>query len=157
MKTLDDFALGSTKQAEADYIAMLQADPGLAQASAAILNERSHTDRLTFGGVPFLRTLRPRFLTPRQYAYIQETCNTLGEAMTRLRKACLEDPALLDQLDLTEEEHRLAVVDPGFEEPSPSIRMDSFWSTDEWQFVECNGESPAAIAYDDIGSNLFME
>jgi hypothetical protein len=107
--------------------------------------------------VPFLRTLRPRFLTARQYAYVQETCGTLADAMTRLRKACLRDAALLDQLDLTPEEHRLAVVDPGFDEPSPSIRMDSFWSTDEWQFVECNGESPAAIAYDDIGSNLFME
>jgi len=63
----------------------------------------------------------------------------------------------MSQLDLTPEEHRLAVVDPGFEEPSPSIRMDSFWSEHAWHFVECNGESPAAIAYDDVGSDLFRD
>jgi hypothetical protein len=107
--------------------------------------------------VPFLRTLRPHFITPRQYAYIQETCNTLGGAMTRLRKACLQDPTLLAQLDLTPEETRLSLVDPGFDEPSPSIRMDSFWSEHAWHFVECNGESPAAISYDDVGSDLFRE
>ena len=156
-KTLDDFNLGSTTEIIAAYNAMLDSDLALARASADMLTERSITDKLTFGGVPFLRTLRPHFITPRQYAYIQETCNTLAAAMTRLRRACLQDPALLEQLALTPEEHRLAVVDPGFEEPSPSIRMDSFWSAHAWHFVECNGESPAAIAYDDVGSNLFQD
>ena len=136
MKTLDDFALGSTKRAEADYIEMLAADPDLAQRSAALLTERSYNDKLTFGGVPFSRTLRPRFLTPRQYAYIQQTCHTLARAMIRLREACVADPLLRAQLDLTDEEERLALVDPGFSEPSPSIRMDSFWSEHAWHFFE---------------------
>ena len=48
-------------------------------------------------------------------------------------------------------------MDPGFAEPSPCIRMDSFWSAHAWQFVECNGECPAAIAYDDVGSDLFLD
>ena len=34
--------------------------------------------------------------------------------------AMLNDLSLLDQLDLTPEEHHLAMLDPGFEEPSPS-------------------------------------
>lgn len=157
MKTLDDFALGSTKHAEADYIDMLAADPDLAQRSAALLTERSYSDRLTFGGVPFSRTLRPRFLTPRQYTYIQQTCRTLARAMIRLREACVDDPMLRAQLDLTEEEERLALVDPGFSEPSPSLRMDSFWSEHAWHFVECNGEAPAAVAYTDILTNVFLD
>jgi hypothetical protein len=69
----------------------------------------------------------------------------------------LENPALLDQLDLTDEERRLALIDPGFEEPSPSSRLDSFWSERDWRFVEMNAESPAAIAYEDILSILFLE
>ncbi len=156
-KTLDDFNLGSTAGAIVAYNAMLDADLHLAQASAEMLTTRSLTDKLTFGGVPFLRTLRPHFVTGAQYRYIQESCNTLAAAMTRLRKAVLANEALMAQLDLTPEEHRLAVVDPGFEEPSPSIRMDSFWSEHAWHFVECNGESPAAIAYDDVGSDLFRD
>ncbi len=156
-KSLADLHLGSTAAAIAAYNEMLAADPPLAQDSAALLAAGSRRDKLTFGGVPFLRTLRPHFFTPGQYAYIQQTCNTLAEALTRLREACLADPRLLAQLDLTPEEHRLAVIDPGFAEPSPSIRMDSFWSEAEWQFVECNGESPAAIAYDDVGSDLFLQ
>jgi len=150
-KSLDDFNLGSTARVIADYNDMLAADLGLAQSSAEMLTARSITDKLTFGGVPFLRTLRPHFVTPRQYAYIQQTCNTLAAALSRLRVAVLQDPALMVLLDLTPEEARLARVDPGFSEPSPSIRLDSFWSEHAWHFVECNGESPAAIAYDDIG------
>jgi hypothetical protein len=157
LQTLDDFHLGSTADVIREYNDMLAADLTLAQDSAAMLTARSQSDKLTFGGVPFLRTLRPHFMTPRQYAYLQQTCNTLAAAMTRLRKAALADPRLLDQLDLTPEERRLALVDPGFDEPSPSIRMDSFWSEHAWSFVECNGESPAAIAYDDVGSDLFRD
>jgi len=156
-QTLDDLNLGSTADVIAAYNDMLADDLTLAQSSAEMLAERSITDKLTFGGVPFLRTLRPHFFTPRQYAYCRQTCNTLAAAMTRLRAAVLADPRLMDQLDLTPEEKRLALVDPGFSEPSPSIRMDSFWSEHAWHFVECNGESPAAIAYDDVGSTLFME
>src|SRR5690242_20072490 len=125
-KALDDFQLGSTADVIREYNDMLAADLTLARDSATMLTERSQSDKLTFGGVPFLRTLRPHFMTPRQYAYLQQTCNTLAGAMTRLRKAALADPRLLDQLDLTPEERRLALVDPGFDEPSPSIRMDSF-------------------------------
>lgn len=157
MKTLDDFALGSTRPAIDDYIEMLAADPSLAQASAEVLNARSYQDKLTFGGIPFSRTLRPRFLTPRQYAYIQQACGILAGAMIQLREACVVDPNVRAQLDLTPEEERLALVDPGFREPSPSIRMDSFWSEHAWHFVECNGESPAAIAYTDILAQVFFD
>ncbi len=156
-QTLDDLNLGSTADVIAAYNDMLAGDLALAQSSAQMLAERSITDKLTFGGVPFLRTLRPHFFTPRQYAYCRQTCSTLAAAMTRLRAAVLGDPRLMDQLDLTPEEKRLALVDPGFSEPSPSIRMDSFWSPHAWHFVECNAESPAAIAYDDVGSDLFMD
>lgn len=154
---LAEFNLGSVAHIITEYNDMLDADHALARASADMLSERSVRDKLTFGGVPFLRTLRPHFITPEQYAYIQQTCNTLAGAMTRLRQAVLQDPRLLDQLDLTPDERRLALADPGFPEPSPSIRMDSFWSEHDWHFVECNGESPAAICYDDVGSDLFRD
>jgi hypothetical protein len=65
-KTLDDFNLGSTAAPIRDFNAMLEHDPALARASVEMLTQRSISDRLTFGGVPFLRTLRPHFVTPAQ-------------------------------------------------------------------------------------------
>ncbi|MDQ6692927.1 MAG: hypothetical protein M3014_00670, partial [Chloroflexota bacterium] len=82
---------------------------------------------------------------------------TLATAMVKLRRAALQDESLLRQLDLTPEEQRLALLDPGFEEPSTSIRLDSFWSERDWRFVEINAESPAAISYEDVLGDLFLE
>src|SRR5439155_23330877 len=75
----------------------------------------------------------------------------------KLRRAMLDDPSLVAQLELTPQEHHLAMLDPGFEEPSPSARLDSFWSERDWRFVEMNAESPASIAYCDILSETFLE
>ena len=96
-------------------------------------------------------------MTAGQYAVIKDVVSTLASAMIKLRRATLHDENLLAQLDLTPQERHLALVDPGFEEPSPSARLDSFWSERDWRFVEMNAESPAAIAYEDVLAEVFLE
>jgi hypothetical protein len=139
-----------------DYHEFLAANPQLAADSQEMLARGSQESKLTFGGDPFSRYLRPHLVTAGQYAIIQEVVRTLASAMVKLRRAALLDPALLAQLDLTPEEQRLVAIDPGFEEPSTSARLDSFWSERDWRFVEMNAESPAAIAYEDVLADLFL-
>ena len=105
-----------------DYHEFLAANPQLAADSQELLARGSRERKLTFGGDPFSRYLRPHLVTAGQYAIIQDVVRTLASAMVKLRRTALHDPALLAQLDLTPEEHRLVMVDPGFEEPSPSAR-----------------------------------
>jgi hypothetical protein len=140
-----------------DLHEFLAANTQLAADSQDMLMREGVTRHLTFGGVPFSRYLRPHLITAGQYGVIRDVVQALGSAMIKLRRAILNDESLLTQLDLTDEERRLALIDPGFEEPSPSARLDSFWSERDWRFVEMNAESPAAIAYEDILGELFLE
>ena len=147
----------SARPAVEDYHEFLAANPQLAADSQEMLSRGSRERKLTFRDDPFSRYLRPHLITAGQYEVIQDVVRTLASAMVKLRRAALQGPGLLAQLDLTDEEHRLVMIDPGFEEPSPSARLDSFWSERDWRFVEMNAESPAAIAYEDVLADLFLE
>jgi hypothetical protein len=81
----------------------------------------------------------------------------LTTAMFRLGRQMLEEPALLDAIDPTDEERRLLAVDPGYHEVSPTTRLDSFMAGEVWQFVEYNAECPAGIAYQDGLARLFLD
>jgi hypothetical protein len=141
----------------AHYHALLEGDAGLARTSAEMLAERQPRERLTYGGRPLCKSLRPQFLTRAQYETVRSVCRVLTTAMFRLGRHMLEDPALLAAIDPIEGERRLLAVDPGFQEVSPSTRLDSFMAGDAWQFVEFNAESPAAVAYEDGLSRLFLD
>lgn len=140
-----------------DLHSFMSAHPQLAADSMEMLDRLSIERRLTFGGKPFCRYLRPHFITPGQHRNITGVVRSLTAAFIKLRRAMLSDPNLVAQLDLTPQEHHLAMLDPGFEEPSPSARLDSFWSEHDWRFVEMNAESPASIAYCDILADSFLE
>jgi hypothetical protein len=144
-------------QAIAHYHALLEEDAGLARTCAEMLAERQQSSRLTYGGRPLCKSLRPQFITRAQYETVGAVCRVLTTAMFRLGRHMLEDPALLGAIDPTAGERRLLAVEPGFQEVSPSTRLDSFMAGDAWQFVEYNAESPAGIAYVDGLSRLFLD
>lgn len=147
----------SARSAIGDINDFLAANQQLAADSMQLMDKLSMERLLTFGGKPFTRYLRPHLITQSQHAAIVQAVETLASAFVKLRRAMLHDALLVEQLDLTPTEHHLAMVDPGFEEPSPSARLDSFWSETDWKFVEMNAESPASIAYCDILSQTFLE
>jgi hypothetical protein len=70
-----------------------------------------------------------------------------------------EAAALRADLALTPGEERLIAMHPGYEEPSAHSRMDTFLTVDgaSLRFVEYNAESPAAIAYEDVLSDVFEQ
>ena len=50
----------------------------------------------------------------------------------------------------------MLAVDPGFPDPSPTSRFDSFFaSDDELYFTEFNTETPAGAGYSDALAELF--
>jgi hypothetical protein len=67
------------------------------------------------------------------------------------------DAGFRAQFGLTDWEEALVRHDPGFTSPSPTSRLDAFFDTaaGDLRFSEYNAETPAAVAYNDVLSEVF--
>src|SRR5262249_5643399 len=100
--------------------------------------------------------LRPRFLTPDQYRFLQERVHLLLPAFDKIHRAALADRSFRAQFRLPEREEVLLEHDPGFPSPWPSGRLDSFFvSEKELRFTENNAETPAGAGYQDTLTHIF--
>src|SRR5438128_2037848 len=113
----------------------------------ASLAQEMRARRLTFGGRLLCPFLRPFFLDAGDEARVKDAAETLWTLGERIAKAAMTDPTLLEDLALSDEEIRLARIDPGYETTSTAARADAFVLPDSLQFAEYNGESPAGAAY----------
>ncbi len=102
----------------------------LAADSWAQLEDQLHRRGLYFGERPLCTVLRPRFLTPEHYAALQRRVSVLLGAFDKAYRAALADPAVRAQFAPTEWEEELLRDDPGFRDPSPTGRLDTFIQTD---------------------------
>lgn len=129
----------------------------LAAETQAALDGQQQRRGLNFGTRPLTTVLRPRFLTPEQYRFIQSRVRLLLDAFHTAYRVALEDDALRAQFGLEQWEEELLRYDPGFPEPSPTGRLDIFYLPDDGAFslVEYNAETPAAQAYNDVLSDVF--
>jgi len=145
------------EQAIAHYHALLDAET--ARATQTQLDEQQRARNLFFGERPLVTVLRPRMISVAQYELLQRACGLVASAARRLAIAMLDEPDLRAGLALTPGEQALIAMHPGYDEPSAHSRMDTFLTLDgtSLQFVEYNAESPAAIAYEDGLSELFLE
>ena len=100
---------------------------------------------LLFEDRPTCPFLRPHFLSRSLYDEIAFAAEKVAEAEERLTEAALEDDSILDRLDLTEMEARLAAIDPKYKVVSNSSRLDTFVAGDSFKFLEYNGETPAGV------------
>jgi hypothetical protein len=125
-------------------------------------DSQDHLDRQTerrqfyFGDRPICSVLRPRFLTDVQFRLLQFAVKDLLPAFQRVHERALKDAAFRKHFSLSEAEEQLFAVDPGYAEPSPTARFDSFfYADDELKFTEYNAETPAGAAYHDILTEIF--
>lgn len=141
----------------ADYHALLDAET--ARATDAQLAAEQRARNLFFGERPLVTVLRPRFMSAAQYDMLRQACGLVVTAAQRLAATMLREPTLQADLALTPGEQALIAMHPGYEEPSAHSRMDTFLTVDgaSLQFVEYNAESPAAIAYEDVLSEVFLD
>jgi uncharacterized circularly permuted ATP-grasp superfamily protein len=111
--------------------------------------------RLRFGDRVICPFLRPFFLDAadeRRVRAIAELLWTLGE---RVAREAMATPEMLADLALSEDEIRLATIDPGYATTSTAARADAFILPDSLQFAEYNGESPAGAGYSQGLAELF--
>ncbi len=113
---------------------------------------------LYFGDRPLCSVLRPRFLSPQQYRFLQQRAGVVLRAFRKAHEAALENDAILDQFGLLDWERQLAHIDPGFRDASPVSRLDAFFVAEAggMRFTEYNAETPAGGAYNDVLTEVFF-
>ena len=139
-----------------DYHALLTDD--LAGETQAQLDDQLRRRGLFFGERPLCSVLRPRFLTPDQYAFLKARCALLLRAFGKIYRRALADPAFRRQFGLLDWEEELIRHEPGFRDPSPISRLDAFFVHERGglRFTEYNAETPAAAAYNDLLAAVFF-
>jgi hypothetical protein len=135
----------------------LLADPELAAASRAVLDEGLERSKLIFGGRRLSPYLRPHFVTEQEFARATSICETIWGAIQKVKDVAVANPALQDELHLTPIEKELVAINPGYRAVSPNARLDSFLTESAYSFVELNGESPAGVAYADSAAEIFLQ
>jgi hypothetical protein len=125
--------------------------PQLAADSQGHLEAQTRARNLYFGERPVCSVLRPRFLTPGQYDCLRRAVKRLAGAFGKAYRLALSDADFRGQFLLTPDEEQLIAIDPGFADPSPTSRLDSFFvSENELKFTEFNSETPAGAGYNDV-------
>ena len=139
-----------------EYHALL--DDELAEESRHQLDEQLRARGLFFGERPLCSVLRPRFLSPSQYRFLQQRAAVVLRAFRKAHDAALENDAVLDQFGLSDWERDLARIDPGFRDASPVSRLDAFFVNEAGglRFTEYNAETPAGGAYNDVLTEVFF-
>jgi uncharacterized circularly permuted ATP-grasp superfamily protein len=111
--------------------------------------------RLTFGDRVHCPFLRPLFITEQDEARIRAVAEAVAVLGERVVAAALEEPALLDELGLRDEEKRLVAMDPGYARASTASRLDAFLLPDSLEAAEYNAESPAGLGYTEVLAEAF--
>jgi hypothetical protein len=139
------------------YHALL--DDERARETHALLDEGQRREGLYFGTRPLMTVLRPHFITGEHVALLEQACHAVAVASRQVIDYAMTEPALWQRLAFTPGEQALMEIDPGYPEWSVSSRLDSFLDgeTGSLQFIEYNAESPAAIAYGDVLSEIFLD
>src|SRR5256714_10732475 len=139
------------------YYHRLLEDQELAQSSLKLLDEGFERAKLIFGGRRLCPYLRPHCVTEDDFTQVVRVCETVWNAIEKVKDAAVADESLLDELGLTPIERELVKIDPGYRFVSPTARLDSFLTDEAYSFVELNGESPAGIAYADAAFEIFEQ
>ena len=91
----------------------LTADTGRAEASWAQLKGALDRDGIGFGGRPLCTVLRPRLLSPAEYARLSTALRSLMRAFAAAGRRAAADPAARAQFHLLDWEETLFGWDPG--------------------------------------------
>jgi hypothetical protein len=121
----------------------------------ALVTAEQRARRLRFGDRVLCPFLRPFFLTEADEARVTSVVSTLWTLGERVARVALDRPEMLAQFALSDEEVRLARIDPRYATASTAGRADAFILPDSLQFAEYNAESPAGPAYSQGLAELF--
>jgi uncharacterized circularly permuted ATP-grasp superfamily protein len=129
----------------------------LANESHSKLDDQQRRRGVFFGERLLCSVLRPRFMTPEQYHFLQSRVGLLLHAFNKIYHIAIEDETFRKQFGLLDWEEQLVLHDPGFRDPSPTSRVDTFFVTGRGglRLTEYNAETPASPAYNDALEEIF--
>jgi len=133
---------------------LLQAED-LSPAFFEAFSARMRAARLTFGDRVHCPFLRPLFVTAGDEARIRAFAESIAVVGERVVAAAMEQPALLDELGLRDDEKSLVAIDPGYATASTASRLDAFLLPESLEAAEYNAESPAGLGYTEILAQVF--
>ena len=125
-----------------------------AELLESVLRERG----LFFGDRALCTVIRPRFLSPSQYALIRRQGKLLLRAFDAAWGAAMTDASVFAQFRPEAWEAELIGADPGRAVPSPLSRLDAFFQEggSTFKLTEYNAETPAGSAYGDALTEIFL-
>jgi hypothetical protein len=144
-------------EAVARYHRILEGDAYKDLSWAHGLQERMKTQNLAVGGRPVSPTLRPHFVTRRQYTNLVKAAECLFTAINRVENMAISSPALLSRMELLPAEKMLAAVDPGYPFFSVTSLLDTHLHNGTVRFARYNPDTPSGLAYGDALSDLFYD
>jgi glutathionylspermidine synthase len=124
----------------------------LAQETQEHLTHQLQSRGLTFGERLLISVLRPRFLAPEQYRFLQQRVHVLLHSFAKIYDRAMKDAQFRKQFGLYDWEEDLIAADPGFRDASPLSRLDAFFVQERGglRFTEYNAETPAGASYNDV-------
>jgi uncharacterized circularly permuted ATP-grasp superfamily protein len=122
------------------------------------LNAQLRARGLFFGERPLCTVLRPRFLTPEQYRFLQARIAVLLGAFDKAYHVALAEEEFRGQFRLLDWEETLVREPLRMANASPVSRLDAFFVSEKGglRFTEYNAETPAGAAYGDLLSEVFL-
>jgi hypothetical protein len=149
--------MSQLNEAIARYHKILESEPYKDLSWVKVLQQRMEDENLSSGGRLLCPFLRPNFVTQRQYDTLVKAGETLMSAMERVQKIALASPALLSRMHLLPAEKMLAAIDPGYDVPEVSSKLDLQINNGSLHVVQYNGDSPTGVAYSEGLSDIFYD
>jgi uncharacterized circularly permuted ATP-grasp superfamily protein len=133
--------------------------PDLAEESWGHLEHALRRRGLVFGDRVLCTVLRPRFLSADHYRQLQRRIVPLMRAFRAIHERAIADRVFRTQFALNDWEETLLEADPHFQSPSPTSRLDFFYTptTGSLGLTEYNAETPAGAAYSDALTDAFLD
>src|SRR3982750_3568234 len=78
------------------------------------LDDQLRQRGLFFGDRALCTVLRPRFMSPAQYRFLQKRAAVVLSAFRKAHRAAIDDAGILEQFRLADWERQLVPVNPGF-------------------------------------------
>ncbi len=119
------------------------------------LLDRMVSRGMVFAGRPICSFLRPQFFLEEQLTLLVRAIRDFRGAVVKAKDAILETPELLDLLELTSGERRLAEVNPEYRSLGVATRLDALFDGDDLKLVELNAEGAFGMSYSDRLTELF--
>jgi len=144
-------------EAIARYHKLLESDRYKNLEWAEALREQMQLQHLTAGGRPISPSLRPHFITRRQYTNLVKAAEALFGSIDRVKQMALTTPALLSRMEMLPAEKMLAALDPGYPYFSVTSLLDTHLHNGTLHFTDYNADTPAGVAYGEALADVFFE